>query len=1029
MLDTRENMMLTPDQLTIAVQKETQKFQDCYNWLEKSMSPSFFNELGNDNLMLVTHALMGFPLQDYFSTINIKGGAIVICLDEADADLKILENYTLYGIKHYRAFVSQNPPPYPGITKNLRIVSLYFTDALETMENCYPPDQKEKLRHLIKERNPKLTDVEIDRLISGFDSRFLRALPEDRLILTLDMFFRAQTRDNCQYEVTYDPEWASKGNAAENASMYIVLAWRNTPKNNFLYRLARTIHRNGLVMKGVNATYVNPYSTESILLMTLGLHGSKGEDSWEVADIPNFLRELATVKYFASFDTIDKQLISKGIVSGTMGNLLRSMVNFIHQVLVQIDPHLYSIEHIELDLCRHPEFTSKICEAFKYRFDPDFVNLEKFNHLRHELLNDIQKLDTGNEENDLRRKNVLKQAINMVTYTLKTNFYRRNYTALAFRLDPHYLDDIPFKRSEKFPELPYAIFFTKGMHFFGFHIRFKDLSRGGLRTIYPEQIEKVIVERNNVFHECYWLAYTQHKKNKDIPEGGAKGVIFLKPYERLGIETEILKKELTATKTDPKIIEEKVESFRNEQKTEYLYHAQRSYIESILSIVNCYADGKLKNKYIIDYWKRPEYLYLGPDENMHSSMIQWIADYSKRHGYKPGSSFISSKPQGGINHKEYGVTSLGINVYLHELLRYMGIDPQQQPFTVKMSGGPDGDVAGNQICNLYRDYQKNSKILAITDISGTIYDPHGLDLPILVKLFKEAKPIRFYPAEMLSKGGFLVDKDTKRIQTAFVQQTLCRKKEGGKVVDEWLTGSDMNALVRHQMHHTKTDIFIPAGGRPGTLNEGNFREFLNPKGEPTSKAIIEGANLYLTEEARLSLEKLGVLIIKDSSANKTGVICSSFEVLCGLALGDEEFIANKEQLVKEIIERLQVCAFNEARILLKTHQESGGYLSEISELISERINHYTYQILDYLEEQPLPTNLDHPLIKCFLSYCLPTLRTRFQDKLMSEIPELHKKAIIACHIGAQIVYKKGLQWSPTIVNILPIILSDSELIS
>ncbi len=73
----------------------------------------------------------------------------------------------------------------------------------------------------------------------------------------------------------------------------------------------------------------------------------------------------------------------------------------------------------------------------------------------------------------------------------------------------------------------------KGLHFIGFHIRFRDLSRGGLRTVFPERMEQMLIERNNVFSECYNLAYTQQKKNKDIPEGGAKGVIFLEPYERL----------------------------------------------------------------------------------------------------------------------------------------------------------------------------------------------------------------------------------------------------------------------------------------------------------------------------------------------------------------------------------------------------------------------------------------------------------------------------------------------------------------
>ena len=58
---------------------------------------------------------------------------------------------------------------------------------------------------------------------------------------------------------------------------------------------------------------------------------------------------------------------------------------------------------------------------------------------------------------------------------------------------------------------------------------------------------------------------------------------------------------------------------------------------------------------------------------------------------------MSSKPDAGINHKEFGVTSEGVVVFLEHALRSVGIDPRAQDFTVKMTGGPDGDVAGNAI--------------------------------------------------------------------------------------------------------------------------------------------------------------------------------------------------------------------------------------------------------------------------------------------------------------------------------------------
>ncbi len=111
----------------------------------------------------------------------------------------------------------------------------------------------------------------------------------------------------------------------------------------------------------------------------------------------------------------------------------------------------------------------------------------------------------------------------------------------------------------------------------------------------------MIAERNNVFSECYNLAYTQNKKNKDIPEGGAKGVIFLEPYERLYADEEIYQRELEEAELKPEEIKETLVHFHKEQKLEYLYQTQRSYIESFLTIINCEPDGTLRAKHIVDY--------------------------------------------------------------------------------------------------------------------------------------------------------------------------------------------------------------------------------------------------------------------------------------------------------------------------------------------------------------------------------------------------------------------------------------------
>ena len=275
------------------------------------------------------------------------------------------------------------------------------------------------------------------------------------------------------------------------------------------------IHRHGLALKRVAATYVNPYSKQNILLMSLAIHGAKGGAAWDETDLDDFLKELVTVKYFPGQEAIETTFVDSKLISGNQGNFIKAMVHFIHQVLVQADPYLYSFSNIEEGICRHPELTVKLTEAFDKKFNPEKTDLKAYKEIRDKLLLLVDQIDTGQEANDTRRKNILKQGMNFINYA-KTNAYRNNKTALSFRLDPAYLDHVPFNRADKFPELPFAVFFMKGLYFIGFHIRFRDLARGGLRTVYPEKSEQLVSDRNSLFSECYNLAFTQQKKNEEF---------------------------------------------------------------------------------------------------------------------------------------------------------------------------------------------------------------------------------------------------------------------------------------------------------------------------------------------------------------------------------------------------------------------------------------------------------------------------------------------------------------------------------
>ena len=72
-----------------------------------------------------------------------------------------------------------------------------------------------------------------------------------------------------------------------------------------------------------------------------------------------------------------------------------------------------------------------------------------------------------------------------------------------------------------------ACFLVISSEFRGFHLRFRDIARGGIRIVKVRNNEAYNINARSLFDENYNLANTQQRKNKDIPEGGAKGVILL----------------------------------------------------------------------------------------------------------------------------------------------------------------------------------------------------------------------------------------------------------------------------------------------------------------------------------------------------------------------------------------------------------------------------------------------------------------------------------------------------------------------
>ncbi|MHC5024259.1 MAG: NAD-glutamate dehydrogenase domain-containing protein [Planctomycetota bacterium] len=618
-------------------------------------------------------------------------------------------------------------------------------------------------------------------------------------------------------------------------------------------------------------------------------------------------------------------------LSTSHAEIITGLADLAHQVLVKSNPFAYSPDRILRLATRNLDQTRQVADLLLSRFNPagplDDATFER----RSQAL----RVEIDNEVDLEESRVVLATFVDAVQAVLRTNIFLEHRYGLAFRLDPAFL------AGDGRPELPFGVFYVHGRDFNGFHVRFRDIARGGVRAIRPIGADQHAREAERLYDEAYHLAFAQQLKNKDIPEGGAKAAILLAseaPIDR----------------------------------------CVKAFVNCLLDLVTTEAETC---RHVVDHLGRTELLYLGPDENITPDLIEWIVAQARRRGYSVPASLMSSKPGAGINHKEYGVTSEGVNVFLDVVLRSAGIDPGHQPFTVKITGGPDGDVAGNLVRILHRDYGDRARIVGVADGSGTAEDHDGLDHAELLRLVDAEAPIGQFDRSRLGPRGRLVTLD---------------EPDG--------------VHLRNTMHNrVVADAFVPCGGRPNTVHGGNWRDYLDEQGQPTSRVIVEGANLFFTPEARNELAKLGVLILKDSSANKCGVICSSFEIIACMLLSEDEFLGIKDRFVQEVVQKLRTLARREAELLARFHQYHPHVpLPEMS----TRLSRVMIRAADAIEAAIENLHAAEPDLvrRLVLDHLPPVLVEQAGERLWTNTPRPYLMWIMAKSLAARIVYREGIEY-------------------
>jgi glutamate dehydrogenase/leucine dehydrogenase len=220
-------------------------------------------------------------------------------------------------------------------------------------------------------------------------------------------------------------------------------------------------------------------------------------------------------------------------------------------------------------------------------------------------------------------------------------------------------------------------------------------------------------------------------------------------------------------------------------------------------------------------------------------------------------------------------TGRGLLFVTRETLRRVGRDLADS--TVAIQGF--GNVGSNAAKLLHA---AGAKVVAVSDVSGAIYDRHGLDMPRVHAYYRETGQLRGFP------GTQLVD-----------NQGLLR---------------------------LPVDVLLPAA-MEGQINADNAAEI-------KARIIVEGANGPTTPEADEILTRRGVLLVPDILANAGGVVVSYFEWV-----QDRSGYFWRESEVNERLEEKMVAAFDAVwatKEKFEVNTRTAAYILAVDRIIEAR---------------------------------------------------------------------------------------------
>ena len=518
---------------------------------------------------------------------------------------------------------------------------------------------------------------------------------------------------------------------------------------------------------------------------------------------------------------------------------IRAMSRYLRQVRIP-----YSQDYMWETLGRNPEMARDLFKLFETRFDPglkldDEARKKAQSVISSRIEDMLQNVASLDEDRILRRFH------NLVQSMLRTNFYVTGIDGepkqtISFKLESRRLEGLPEPR-------PLYEIFVFSARVEGIHLRMGRVARGGLRWSDRPQDFRT---------EVLGLVKAQQVKNAVIVPVGSKGGFVPK-----------------------RLPDGPRDAVQAEGIAAYML-----FIYSLLELTDTIdAKGAIQHpKDVLRHDGDDPYLVVAADKGT-ATFSDIANELSLSCNFWLGDAFASGG-SAGYDHKAMAITARGAWEAVKRHFREMDIDIQTTPFTVVGVGDMSGDVFGNGML-----LSTQTKLVAAFDHRDIFIDPEpdtAVSFQERERLFKLPRSSwADYNAKLISKGGGIFSRSMKAIPLSPQMQAMTGLKD--KAVAPQVL---MNALLKARVDllwFGGIGTYVRASYETDEQAGDRANDAVRITGaEIGAKVVGEGANLGMTQRARIEAAQAGLRLNTDAIDNSAGVNTSDVEVNIKIALNN-----------------------------------------------------------------------------------------------------------------------------------------------